>query len=526
MNRRLNRSLYRLALENEEVVVDDATAAPREAAAAAPAGETAIASTDNVDVTVKEGEAGKPTTVVVEVDTAAAAAAEAPADVAEVAAEDLTVIEDGESIAEDLVAADEVAIDSAELLDEVQQADDAVVVLEAYAEQLHIAAQNGGINDQSARFMMIGVESIYDRLGLGKPLGVPALESFALQGARPGATTIALEDIKESIKKVWDMIVAGIKKAVEWLAEFAKRVFTANGRLKARAEKLKAAAESSADAFKGEEIANKSLVKALAIGSSVPSNLVAEIGKLNAFAVETIGDRTLRGLRTVATAIKAADPSKGPAAGGSVDEINAAVREIAGKGLKAGGYSAKGLAAAPEGTTLNASPVFPGNQVVYAYVPDSVAAVGKFRAGAHTEAVSTGDKVKGVSAADAKSLCDLALDYVKDSARYDAIQKEVKSLSETLAKRLTDLSRSVNLGAVGSANKGEGVVDKAKDIAGNVKDGVTAVTDAFRAARALVTGVHQPAFAIAAKANSAALDLVAASFKAKAKAEEKKEEKK
>lgn len=448
--------------------------------------EGTTVATDEVQVRVSQDEAGR-VAVDVKVDGDAAPV---------IAEEDLVVIEtDGETADVEIQEAVDVAEDTAELVDEVDDAEEAAVALEALADVARSAAENGGLDIHGAQLLKIATENIYSHMGLGKAMGIPAMESFEVPGARVSATSIALEDISEQAKKIWEGIVAGIKQAIAWIQEFVQKIFTANGRIEARAKKILAAGEALKRPLEGDSVGDAKLARALTINGKIPGNLSAEIKKTVDFFAQTVDGKTAAGLKSVMDAIKGAAASDN--AGKVEDTVRAAIQTIVGKGLGhklSAGMGAKvGVAEAPAGTSISMSATFPGEQVVWAYMPETVEAITSFRSGVGVGASKIGDntKLRPLNKAQIIEVAKAALAYVEAARGYDAIQEQVKALNA-----LTSLSLS------------SGVAQ------GNADNKFKAILPALKAARHLIKGIHQPAGVVASRVVNASLTLAAASIPA------------
>ncbi|WP_167306357.1 hypothetical protein [Caballeronia arationis] len=112
----------------------------------------------------------------------------------------------------------------------------------------------------------------------------PALESFGSISRREDATKIALEEVKETLKKVWDAIVAAVKKAIEWIKSFWKKLWDNTEPMMKRAEELKAAASKVEGEATEKTFKNAGMAKALHIQGKVPEGAegaarMAEVAK-------------------------------------------------------------------------------------------------------------------------------------------------------------------------------------------------------------------------------------------------------
>lgn len=171
---------------------------------------------------------------------------------------------------------------------QIDEAQETVEALEAIREQLIEADKEGGLTRSGAAILKISLEHMYGRLGLGTDKVVPAMESFGGAASRQESTQIALEEMNETIARVWQAIIDAAKQAWEWIKKWYMKLFDGNTKAASRAEALKAAAAKMADGEpKSKEIQNDGLFKKLELSqSSGISNLAEGIARVEAFAGE------------------------------------------------------------------------------------------------------------------------------------------------------------------------------------------------------------------------------------------------
>ena len=120
----------------------------------------------------------------------------------ETQAAELAIDESGADSAEaDIVEATDISADVEAGTAEVDQATADADTLERIADTAETAEAEGGLDPVAAEIAEIAVESIYTRLGVVRN-SYPALESFSGKTGRKRATQIAVEDIKETVKKI------------------------------------------------------------------------------------------------------------------------------------------------------------------------------------------------------------------------------------------------------------------------------------------------------------------------------------
>ena len=180
-----------------------------------------------------------------------------------------TLIEGGaESLETDLIEVQEEEAAASEHETLIEEAVETAEALESIAVAMEAAAQNGGLSKDAANVVSLALESVYKNVGLSAPTGF-ALESFGQTSSRVGATTIAMENIKEQIKKIWEKIVAAVKMAIDWLMDRVGKFFASAEKLKARAESLKEAAKNAKGTPSEASFEQQRLASALKLGGKV-----------------------------------------------------------------------------------------------------------------------------------------------------------------------------------------------------------------------------------------------------------------
>ncbi len=166
----------------------------------------------------------------------------------ETQAAELAIDETGAESAEaDLVEATDISADVEAGTAEVDQATADADTLERIADTAETAEAEGGLDPVAAEIAEVAVESIYARLGVQRS-SYPALESFSGKTGRKRATQLAIEDIKETVKKIWAAVVNAFQKIIDFVKNFFGKLFDGNRKLLARINAL----EKKAAASKGE----------------------------------------------------------------------------------------------------------------------------------------------------------------------------------------------------------------------------------------------------------------------------------
>ena len=108
-----------------------------------------------------------------------------------------------------------------ELQAAIEDAEEGAETLEKIEGVLEESAESGeGVNETAAEIAEVAVESICARLGIRTSKSFPAMEAFGSQNSRLSATKIALENIGEHIKRIWEAIKAAVKRLIEKVKSF------------------------------------------------------------------------------------------------------------------------------------------------------------------------------------------------------------------------------------------------------------------------------------------------------------------
>lgn len=194
--------------------------------------------------------------------------------------EDMVAQEEEELAAEEIPAVD-AEIDSA--TQDVERLAETAEGLESLAQDLEASLENGGMNQDAAKYLRHSMEAYMKPLG--EETGLDAsLESFGAFSTRLNASLESLEKVKETIIKIWEAIKSFVKGIWEKVTGFLKSIFTAAGRLKRNAEKLKTAAADYKDSAAGQ-ISTGGKGKRVAIGGKVE---IANLDKLIQVAEDSV----------------------------------------------------------------------------------------------------------------------------------------------------------------------------------------------------------------------------------------------
>jgi hypothetical protein len=129
--------------------------------------------------------------------------------------------------------------------DEIEEAAETAETLAPMAERVEETIPEGGMGEAEAGAVEVAVEHLCSRVGFSMKKRIfPAMEGFAKPASRVQATKIALESIKEKAAKIWEQIVAAIKRAIEYVKTFFAHLMNAAAKYAARAEAIAKKASS------------------------------------------------------------------------------------------------------------------------------------------------------------------------------------------------------------------------------------------------------------------------------------------
>lgn len=423
-------------------------------------------------------------------------------------AEQNELADSGELIEGDVVDAERVAMEAEEVIAEIEIVADASDELTALVEVAEDQADNGGLSDDAAKILTIATEAIYTRLKLSGHNGIPSLESFQGKYSRVGATTISVEDINGKLKSFGNALVEGAKKILEFISKFFQSVFTATGRLEARAKKIK----SLAAGFKGNgsaSLESPALFAKLVVGNTVPSNFAAGMAAVNDFVQEATSGVRSEGVMKLAEMTKKARDQGHWFTGVTGEDMEQfaemffnQAHKVVTEALTLRTLSATnsqravdfGAPESPEGADLKASAIFPGNTIIWAHVPRDGGHLDELQIGRAQYGEKVAPKaIPNLSGAEISKIADQALRFVELKRQFDASFKEVKDAMQLVAN-----IANFNSGATGAT--------KAVDSGEGFRAFGMFFRKMFRVTSALSNGVQRYALADALRVHNAALD--------------------
>lgn len=198
---------------------------------------------------------------------------------------DLVVAAD-DTIEIEIADAAEAEHEAEEQSDNVEELGEISEGLESILISMESAMQDGGLSPQSALFMQHAVQAHVGRLGMSAGDVTPSMESFGGASGQAAATTISMEGVGDTIKKIWLAIKNAVAKAIQAVKNFFAKIFGGVGKLKSRIDSLKTTV-AGLTAFDGSDIkvpnANTLRYKGKADISSIINGLKAtdsQLGKV------------------------------------------------------------------------------------------------------------------------------------------------------------------------------------------------------------------------------------------------------
>ena len=324
---------------------------------------------------------------------------------------------------------------------------------------------DAGVAPETAEAIQVSVESFRKRLGITRVITFPAREDYTNKNTRVQAGVYCHEGVWETIKDAWKKVVAFFKSMFAKVKAFVIRIVTAIGRLKARAESLKAKCgktrgEKKEDTFKNKRIANAFTDKS---GKFKTSNIteqlttvakdtpaLAEVAKLAAAAVKEVAEK-VKGMNVKTV--------------GEIEKVTAQFNDIA------DGVLLKSLAIAKveadtntkkEFTAIKAytTPALPGNRALVFY---STGVAGK-KITIHMAEVNLGatkdidEEIEVAKTSEINHICDLTIEVA------EALEKlsKAEEKDDSVVKTIEELSNKIE-GKVKESEKDKATLTAAKE---------------------------------------------------------------
>lgn len=365
------------------------------------------------------------------------------------AAEENTLPEGAENLETELLDVQESAAEGEKEEADLAETAEVSEALESIVVSLEACAANGGLTREGAQALGTAVDFMYSRVGISKK-AMPALESFGGQSSRVGQTRVAMEDIKEQIKKIWDAIINAIKKAAAWVTDHFNKVFGAAEKLQKRAEAISKAADGVTGKAENQKITNGGLFKALQINGSV-DGVVAGIKKVAELAKEQLDTKANEKIKSAEGQIEAIEDPIGKADSFTCSPV---------QGNKVG--ENEGFANAGDGMEWVRGDELPGGMALVSRTPaaeakglDGIRAAARSR----TSIQAFNPKAKDSSKEDLKVLSTGDVMAVAEAVK--TIGAEVQAFRKT-QKKLEEILKKAVSAAEKAGKSAEGEEDKTK----------------------------------------------------------------
>lgn len=152
--------------------------------------------------------------------------------------DDDALLEGGEdSMEAELIAVQEAADEAEEAAEIAEELDEVAEGLESIFDHMEATMEDGGLEPGAAAALNLAVEAHTRRLGVTQPL-MASMESFGGQSDRASATTISMEAVGDTIKKVWLAIKSAIQRAIKAITDFFAKIFGGVDKIIKRADDL------------------------------------------------------------------------------------------------------------------------------------------------------------------------------------------------------------------------------------------------------------------------------------------------
>lgn len=348
--------------------------------------------------------------------------------------------------------------EAAQVAEQTEAAGDVVASLEALAETLRASLPTGGISRESANMMHVAVDHMYGQVGfVGGRKAMPSLESYGSVERRDVATRLAMEDIAEKAKLIWQKIIEALKKAIAWLAQRVGQAINIAGMTEKRAKELLALTEKVGEtAAQAATIANPGLLRAVHVhGKGEASGIVNSADRV-AKAVEGVYKDALKRVETLEKIL----------ASGTIAEADLLIQQLAPEP----GFiqyhvvadpAAEGLPAVGENKVMTRSDEMPGGKAILVIYPDAskesnpIAAIAgsavTISDGWPHAAVSEETQLETLKGLDAQRLCNIV---VRICQTLQGFQQGLKAIEAAKTKVLADAER------ISNAAEGEQTADK------------------------------------------------------------------
>lgn len=231
---------------------------------------------------------------------------------------------------------------------ETEEGVEAAASLESHLDYLGDSLANGGVSKETAYVVEQHVAYLSKSVGVSKTF--PAMESFGGATSRLKATRVAMEEIKDKLKEIWNAIITALKRAAQWVVDNFNKYFGAAEKMQKRSEALIEKAKSLTGKVEKNSFESAAIFKALQVNNRVQN---VDAGMANVvIAVSSTYERVSGGYIEVAKKITTALGNTNPDLSG--------VTMAGVKGASAGDV----YGTAPEGMVFDRSEELPGGYAV------------------------------------------------------------------------------------------------------------------------------------------------------------------
>lgn len=400
---------------------------------------------------------------------------------------------------------DEIGVTVAQVEDAVQAGEELEDIAEVASETVE---EGEGLDESAAEMASIAIESIRNRLGIrAQTRLVPATESFGNTNTRVVSTKLVVEEIGETLKRIWAAIKAAALRLRDKLVQFLAKLFNANAMLvkhieglKERVRKLPAGLVPKEDVIKSGSVTSAITVDGKADAKTFGEIVAASRKLLGVSAiVSTEAQKIASGAQSLAS---------GLAQGGTYEKIAKSLEGAAGRvqaqmnALPSGKFSAEEVKGfEKKDAKVEVFGPFAGRSAIVLEVSE--------KDGLESFSVSVkggvGKAAEGAAALKQSEMTDVlnqALDLAKEIEKAKKTQDTVKASAEAMAKA-----------AEGVISNVDRALGKESEENAEVKKGLAAlkamVSASMRATEGLTARVPSLAFS-AAKAGA---DYVSASLR-------------
>lgn len=274
-----------------------------------------------------------------------------------------------ENLETELIEVNDSAAEGEAREDAIEEAVEVVDGIEEDVEELEVAAENGGIDQYAASFLMRKTNDNLARIGMA-PVRSVASESFGSASSRVRMTQVAMESLRDKARQVWEAIINAIKKAAKWIKGHFLKHFGAFEKLEGRAKALQEKAANTTGKAEESKFENDRLAAALHVERNITFagikdsldiavNVVSSYGKLESATASVVEE------------VDAIDSASGIAS--VADKMETVIKVVEGAASASDNVTdakEKKNHAAAEGAELKASKPLAGGVKVYISRPN------------------------------------------------------------------------------------------------------------------------------------------------------------